>query len=115
MVMCIDGFSVSDAIRKASSVVHAGQTGRLVGVCMIACRYAWPMVFEVAVHPDFQQRGLATRMLKKALTALKEGGYPALTLDMSTSNNARSIYTNLGFVPGVEVSKLTIPATLTPK
>jgi GNAT superfamily N-acetyltransferase len=48
----------------------------ILGVCIIACRYSWPMVFEVVVHPDFQRRGLATCMLKRALAALKEGGVP---------------------------------------
>ena len=112
MATCIDGFSLPEAVRRASSTVHDKHSGRLVGACIIALRYrySWPMVFDIAVHPDFQRRGLATRMLKRALTALKEGGYPALTLDVSTSNSAQSVYANLGFLPGVEVSTFRIPA-----
>jgi ribosomal protein S18 acetylase RimI-like enzyme len=114
MRTCIERFAEAEAVRRASTVIREAGTGEIIGVCMISLRWQWPMVFDVAVSSDYQGRGLATRMLQKALTALKEGGYAALTLDVGVGNRAEALYYNLGFLPGVETATLSISPVAEP-
>jgi ribosomal protein S18 acetylase RimI-like enzyme len=65
---------------------------------------------DIAVHPEYQRRGLATRMLKKALTILKSE-YSILRFGVAMGNPAESVYYNLGFLSGVTQYTLAIPST----
>ncbi|MFK4169671.1 GNAT family N-acetyltransferase [Paenibacillus lautus] len=59
--------------------------------------------------PTYRGRGLATRMLKRALSVLKDK-YPVLRLYVMEGNDAESVYLNLGFIPGVlEIQSMYIP------
>lgn len=110
MRRCIEMFAEAEAMRDASTLVTDVRNNQLVGACIISLKDPWPMVFDVAVRPDHQRQGLATGMLKKALTVLKKAGYPVLTLYLTVGNRAESVYYNLGFQPGVEIATLHIPA-----
>jgi ribosomal protein S18 acetylase RimI-like enzyme len=101
-------FGASDILRQASSVVFR-ESGEIIGVCLIGLAQEWPSVYDVAVRPRFQGRGLGTSMLQHALTSLYPH-YPLLRLLVSTRNRAQSLYHNLGFLPGQEYATLRIPA-----
>jgi GNAT superfamily N-acetyltransferase len=99
----------SDILRQASSVVFDRESKEIIGVCLIGLAQEWPLVYDVAVRPRFQERGLGTSMLRHALTSLYPH-YPLLRLLVSTRNRAQSLYHNLGFLPGQEYATLRIPA-----
>ena len=50
----------------------------------------------MAVHPDFQRRGVARRLMEHLLALLDERGCPALLLDASAAGEP--LYRSLGFV-----------------
>jgi GNAT superfamily N-acetyltransferase len=101
-------FGALDILRQASSVMFDRESGEIIGVCLIGLAQDWPLVYDVAVRPRFQGRGLGTSMLRHALTSLHPH-YPLLRLLVSTSNRAQSVYYNLGFLPGQEYATLRIP------
>jgi ribosomal-protein-alanine N-acetyltransferase len=88
----------SELAKGASICLGAFEGDRLVGY-VINSRYAdaWH-VMNVAVDPDFQRRGIATRMLERLfeLTADDDGrGY---TLEVRVTNkDAIRLYEKLGF------------------
>jgi len=88
----------SELAKTASVCLGAFEGNRLVGY-VVNSRYAdsWH-VMNVAVDPDWQRRGIATRLLERLfeLTADDEGrGY---TLEVRVTNNdAIRLYEKLGF------------------
>ena len=53
----------------------------------------------LAVHPDFQRQGLATRLMAEAESILSELGCPKINLQIRKSNHSvRSFYESIGFV-----------------
>jgi ribosomal-protein-alanine N-acetyltransferase len=88
----------SELAKKTSVCLGAFEGDRLVGY-IVNSRYAdaWH-VMNVAVDPDFQGRGIATRLLERLfeLTDDEEGrGY---TLEVRVSNKgAIKLYERLGF------------------
>lgn len=56
-------------------------------------------VHEVAVHPDWQRRGIARSLMIAALNALHERGITQARLftDAGDGQGARSLYEHLGF------------------
>ncbi|MFB6311463.1 MAG: ribosomal protein S18-alanine N-acetyltransferase [Salinirussus sp.] len=54
---------------------------------------------DVAVHPDFQRRGLGRRLVRRALGVLDAEGASSVKLEVRASNEAAiSLYRDLGFV-----------------
>lgn len=102
-------FGASDILRQSSSIVFDWESGKIIGTCLIGLAQDWPHIYDIAVRPDFQGRGLGTSMLKHALTSLHPH-YPLLRLVVSARNYAQSLYYNLGFLPGQEYATLRIPA-----
>jgi ribosomal-protein-alanine N-acetyltransferase len=88
----------SELSKKTSICLGAFEGDRLIGY-IVNSRYvdAWH-VMNVAVDPDFQRRGIATRLLERLfeLTADDDGrGY---TLEVRVSNaGAIRLYEGLGF------------------
>ncbi|WP_238475962.1 GNAT family N-acetyltransferase [Clostridium manihotivorum] len=56
-----------------------------------------PYILDFVVHPDFQRRGLASKMVKRTLNLLIDK-YPALRLSVHVGNDAGSFYSELGFI-----------------
>ncbi|WBW96173.1 GNAT family N-acetyltransferase [Oceanirhabdus sp. W0125-5] len=98
----------TEIFHKASTLIYDNETNELVGVCLISMCEGWPLVFDVAVKPSYRRMGLATNMLKRALTELKEE-YKVLVLYVTQGNDSEAVYHNLGFIRGVENTKLYIP------
>ena len=58
-------------VNKASTLIYEKKTNELVGACLISIWEEWPNVYDIAVKPSFQKKGLAKNMLKRSLTILK--------------------------------------------
>jgi ribosomal protein S18 acetylase RimI-like enzyme len=53
---------------------------------------------RLAVHPDFQGRGVGRRLLEDAIAFAREEGYRAMTLNTQASNDrSQSLYRAMGF------------------
>jgi len=94
-------------VNKASALIYHRDTNELIGACLISIWEEWPNVYDVAIKPSFQNRGVATKMLKRALTILKEQ-YPVLRLFVTLGNNAEMVYHKLGFMPGIETTEMIL-------
>ncbi|MHC4717745.1 MAG: GNAT family N-acetyltransferase [Planctomycetota bacterium] len=94
---------------RASTLLYDRPTGRLIGACLVQMVDGVPAVGYVAVQPQWRRRKLATRMIRKALSAL-HGEYPLLKVQVFVGNDAEAVYRNLGFEPGPRRYTLRIPA-----
>lgn len=99
----------SELVIRASTLVYEEETHKLIGACLVGMWEEWPLVYDVAVHPEHQGKGLASDMLKKALTVLK-GEYPVLRLFVTLGNGAETAYHKLGFLAGSEYTEMHLPA-----
>ncbi|WP_422661145.1 GNAT family N-acetyltransferase [Paenibacillus sp. EC2-1] len=99
----------NDILVQASTLVYDKDTGLLVANCRLCLQDNQAAVYSIGVLPMYRGMGLATSMLKRALTSLKDH-YPILRLYVMEGNDAESVYLNLGFVPGVqEIQSMCIP------
>jgi [ribosomal protein S18]-alanine N-acetyltransferase len=87
-------------LAKSSSICLGAYEGtRLVGY-VVNSRYvdAWH-VMNVAVDPDFQRRGIATRLLERLFEVTRDDQRRGYTLEVRISNEeAIGLYEKLGFV-----------------
>ncbi|MBT2288742.1 GNAT family N-acetyltransferase [Paenibacillus albidus] len=99
----------NEILTQASTLVYDKDTGELIANCRLSLQDNQAAVYSIGVIPTYRGRGLATRMLQRALTGLKDK-YPVLRLYVMEGNDAESVYLNLGFVPGVqEIQSMYIP------
>ena len=76
----------------------AKEDDKVVGFAM--CWYIMDEchIGNIAVHPDYRQKGIATRLLDKLLEGCKEHGTNSILLEVRVSNNpAQELYKKLGF------------------
>lgn len=72
--------------------------GRLVASVMVGYDGHRGWINYLAVHPDFQRRGYATRLMTAAQDLLLRAGCPKINLQVRTSNlQAFPFYRSLGF------------------
>ncbi len=58
----------------------------------------WAELEELHVHPEFQNRGIGTRLVLAAIGQAREAGHPAMYLETEESNAAaRRTYEKAGF------------------
>lgn len=58
----------------------------------------YPLIVNVAVHPNYRRRGIACRLTEKAIQYLKSWNYPAVWLQVREDNPAAlHLYGRLGF------------------
>ncbi|MFE4712454.1 GNAT family N-acetyltransferase [Paenibacillus sp. NPDC056722] len=107
----------TSSMLNASTLVYDNNTNQLVGACLLfLCNYQHqrifsPGVFNIGVLPTYRNKGLASKMLKRALTHLY-GDYPILRIGVLQGTYAESLYYNLGFMPlDVEVERLVLPSS----
>lgn len=103
------GLSVLNVLNNTSLGVSRGyvwiEDGRLVGNASIYPA-GWPremgnawMIANVGVHPSFQRRGIARRLMAAALELIRELGGRYAILQVDTDNHAAlSLYDGMGFV-----------------
>ncbi len=65
-----------------------------------------PVIMATGVKEEYRNRGLATKMLKHALTVLHDH-YPAIRLEVNIGSAAHRLYQNLGFITGANVEELS--------
>lgn len=100
----------NELLLQGSTLVYDKDTSILVANCRLCIQDNQAAVYKIGVIPSYRGNGLATNMLKRALTVLKEK-YPVLRLYVMEGNDAESVYLSLGFVPGVvEVQNMYIPS-----
>ena len=89
----------SELAKPTSICLGAFEGDELAGY-VITSRYvdAWH-VMNVAVDPDFQRRGIATRLLGRLFELTRDDQRRGYTLEVRVSNrDAIGLYENLGFV-----------------
>jgi [ribosomal protein S18]-alanine N-acetyltransferase len=88
--------SLEDVFLVAVDGVTADIVGFLVAcVCPVSRR---GMILRVAVHPDYQGRGIATQLLEESLQALKKKDLDEVDLDVDVvKGGARRLYEKMGF------------------
>ncbi len=78
---------------SASSLVYDSSTGRLVAICLCCAT----SVYTIEVHPDYQRQGLATNMLKRALSVCAQQGAKDFHLWRCDDTAEAKVYDALGF------------------
>lgn len=100
----------NEVLLGASTLIYEKHSGKLIAVCLLGLQDDYAAIYNIGVMPAYRGRGLATLMLKRALTLLKDK-YPILRLYVMEGNDAESVYLNLGFMPGVlEIQSMYLPA-----
>ena len=57
-------------------------------------------IINIAVHPDYRQRGYGTQIMHELFKVAKKEGATRMTLEVRRSNAAaQKLYANMGFVP----------------
>jgi ribosomal protein S18 acetylase RimI-like enzyme len=91
----------NEILAQASTLIFHKDTGQLIANCRLCLQDNVAAVYSIGVTSAYRGRGLATRMLQRALMMLKDN-YPLLRLYVMEGNDAESVYYNLGFMPGVQ-------------
>jgi ribosomal protein S18 acetylase RimI-like enzyme len=93
-----------DILRKATNspdLFFAARDGqRIVGSCMAGYDGHRGWIYYLAVHPDYQKKGVARKMIRHAEDALEKYGCPKVNLMVRDSNTAaQAFYRKLGYRP----------------
>lgn len=96
---------------EGSTLVFDKNTKELVGACLAGingfCDNGFSEIGEVVVKPEYRNRGIASRMIKRALTNLKRIS-PATILCVTIGNSSEALYNNLGFFPGIKFTNMVL-------
>ena len=82
---------------RGSTLVYCKASGDLIGVCLMAGSPTEGHVFNLLVDPAFRRRGIATRMLRHALTVYADT-HDKMDLSAEEDGPGRHLYEKLGFV-----------------
>jgi ribosomal-protein-alanine N-acetyltransferase len=88
--------SLDDIFLLAVDGATGDTVGFLVACCCEISRRG--VILRVAVHPDFQGRGIATRLLEESFVELRKKGLEEVELDVDiVKDGALRLYKKLGF------------------
>ena len=93
-------------LQKASSIIY-DHNKTVVGLCLVSLWEGLPLIYDVAVKPDNRGTGLGTIMLNRAINEMYDK-YPAIRLFVSSENDAKGLYTKIGFLSGGNYSTLRL-------
>lgn len=89
-------FSEIHKLYSLSSAAVSGDT--IVGYICVNHILNECHILNLAVHPDFRRRGIATELLVKVMNELRKGGCRFFYLEVRFSNmDARKFYERFGF------------------
>jgi len=96
-------------INRASALVFDKKTNELAASCLISYWMGLPILEDIAVRPSYQGRDLGEKLIKRALSILKQK-HDAMRLFVTIGNSAEAVYYNVGFLPGEEFTNLYMRA-----
>lgn len=99
---------LSSTVKDASILVYDKTTNELIGTCLVGLWDGWPEIFNLAIKPSYRSVGLAEKMIKRALSILKDE-YPVIRLNVLVGNPAEALYDKIGFLVCSEMSYLVMP------
>lgn len=105
----LEGFCQDKVLQEASTLLYDKNSDALIGACLISLWEGWPNFFLLGLTPSYKNRGLGTKLMKHALSALHDH-YPVARLFVTLGNEAELLYHKLGFMSGIETTKMFIPA-----
>lgn len=92
------GFDFDPVLASSLAYVCAYDASRLVGFVYLAWDGAQhAFLLEPTVHPDYQRRGIGTRLVQHATSAAREAGCEVLHVDYE--EHLTPFYTACGFSP----------------
>jgi ribosomal protein S18 acetylase RimI-like enzyme len=87
-----------DALARAFNFTVAEQDGRLIGYQWSDKRQEHGHITRLAVRPEWENRGVGTRLLTESMTAMVKAGAAWITLNTQESNlRSRRLYEHYGF------------------
>jgi|GEM_PF-2107849 ribosomal protein S18 acetylase RimI-like enzyme len=85
--------------RADASLIALDRRERVLGYVAVTAAEGEAQIVDLAVHPDFQRRGLGRLLLGRSLAFCRAAGLAAATFSVSTLNPARHLADQLGFLP----------------
>jgi len=111
----INWLASDNEIKNTAVLVERAADGTICGILCVGTyghdTDKGPVVWirEVAVKPDFQNKGIARKLLSQALVYGKEKGAQKAFLAVDEDNkNAIHLYKSIGFTAGMEKSEITM-------
>ncbi|QOR35949.1 GNAT family N-acetyltransferase [Clostridium sp. 'deep sea'] len=92
---------------KYSTVLRDKNTNDIIACCLVFIWQNLPYIADLVVKEDYQQKGLGSMMIKKALNNAY-GKYLAIRLAVKAGNRAEGLYYKLGFTSGIESSEFVL-------
>lgn len=88
--------SLEDIFLVAVDGMSGDLVGYIIACCCLVSRRG--LILRVAVHPDYQGRGVATSLMQEAFKALKKKDLTEVELDVDILKaGARRLYEKMGF------------------
>jgi len=90
-----------EMMRRDQRLYLVGRVGRtLVGYCGLLYADDAAHVTNIAVHPEWRSRGIATEFMLELTERAIAAGFASLTLEVRhTNEDAQGLYRRFGFVP----------------
>lgn len=92
-----DHIKLMNVTTEWSTLVYDTVTKKFIGACAVSLVNDLPYILDFVVHPDFQRKGLASKMMQRTLN-LFFNNYPAIRLNVTEGNDAEAFYDKLGFI-----------------
>lgn len=101
-------YNKEELLQQSSCLVFDQTNNKLVGACLISIWEDLPLVYNIVVDQNYRGKGIASNLIKHALTILKDK-YEVIRLFVTVGNAAESLYYNFGFLPGIEQITYGLP------